>query len=354
MLGGPPAVRHHGDPAVAGADMPHAGRSLKSVVNKTREPPARGRHAHCREHHSGKPHVPGEAEASVSLRRRVEPRQRLSDQRAFGRLAQLRLTRRTSLRRFLGELAKGEGAPAVDDEAVARFALAGAHVPPVGGCSNQHVARYGRSLTQRLFECAHRRRVRGNSSIFWPAFLFRQRIAVSARQRCGFNGDRLPSGTELVRDDLWKGGPDSLTRLDLRHCDRDPPVACDLDEIAEGLLSPLHRKIAGEVPRPKCKRDDQAHARAAADQQCPAVELQLPYCALSARRSILPVPRRGSGSSEKTKRSGTLNLAIRVSRKVRNSSAVRPALAWITATGTSPSRSSDAPNTLASATAGQA
>ena len=75
------------------------------------------------------------------------------------------------------------------------------------------------------------------------------------------------------------------------------------------VCSPLpRRELALPMTRPKRESDDQADARTAADQQAAAVEFQCAYWALSARRSILPVPRRGNGSSEKMIRSGILNL----------------------------------------------
>ena len=103
----------------------------------------------------------------------------------------------------------------------------------------------------------------------------RQRIGVGLQQRRRLDRDRLPRGAELVGDDLRQRGPDALPGLDLRHRDRDPAVARDLDEIAERLFAfPIGRSLrrwrghSGEA-------DDQADADAAADQQCPAVELQL-------------------------------------------------------------------------------
>ena len=83
-----------------------------------------------------------------------------------------------------------------------------------------------------------------------------------------------------------------------------------------------------EVARPQREGDDQADARAAADQQGPAVELQRAYCAFSARRSILPVPRRGSGSAEKMIRSGILNLASRAVEEGAQIRLVESAAVW--------------------------
>ena len=87
------------------------------------------------------------------------------------------------------------------------------------------------------------------------------------------------------------------------------PVAFDLE-------------VAGHVPGPQSEGDDQPHSGAAADQQCAPVDLQLAYWALSARRSILPVPRRGNGASAKIMRSGILNFASRPSRKARRPSSL--------------------------------
>src|SRR5206468_11773743 len=149
---------------------------------------------------------------------------------------------------------------------------------------------------------------------------------------------------------------DALARFHLRDGDCDSAIGRDLDERAERLFA-LHKwKIALEVARPQGEADDQPNPGAAADQQCPAIELQLAYWALSARRSILPVPSRGKGSGEMMMRSGILKRASFPSRNVRSScgSSCSPPFRWMIATGTSPRRSSGAPNTAASATEGQA
>src|SRR5205823_12620568 len=107
---------------------------------------------------------------------------------------------------------------------------------------------------------------------------------------------------------------DPLPRLDLRHRDGNLPVARDLDERAERLLAFGDVKLTAPMARPQCDGDDETDARTAADQEASAVDLQCANWAFNARRSILPVPRRGNGSSEKMNRSGILNLAMRPSR----------------------------------------
>ena len=175
---------------------------------------------------------------------------------------------------FLGQLAEGERAPAVDHEPVAGFTFAWAQVPAIGGRSDQHHSRDGRGLAQRLFECPHRRRVGGDSNAVRPAFLLRQRVGVGFQQRRGLDSDRLPGCAKLIGHDLRQRGPDSLARFHLRHGHRDPPVACDLDEIPERLFAGPDRQVAAKMVRPQGKGHDESDAYASADQQCPAIEVQ--------------------------------------------------------------------------------
>ena len=119
------------------------------------------------------------------------------------------------------------------------------------------------------------------------------------------------------------------------------PVGARLARSARGhRLQATASPAAAPVPTSRVRRES----------------FKIAYWALSATRSILPVPSRGSASAAKMKRSGTLNEARRGSRKARRVASVRslPSAGRITAIGTSPSRSSGAPNTAASATLSQA
>src|SRR6185437_9552483 len=131
---------------------------------------------------------------------------------------------------------------------------------------------------------------------------------------------RLPRRAQFVRDDLWQRRPDALACLDLGDRDGDAPVSSDLDIIAKCLLAGLGRELAGEMLGPQRKTDDEPDPCAAANQQCPTVDPQFAYSALSARRSILPVPSLGSGSGERMIRCGILNFASLPSRNARKSS----------------------------------
>src|SRR5690348_5733636 len=258
----------------------------------------------------------------------------------------------------------------MNDEPVRRVARRRIDVPAVRRCADQHRARHCRGFAQWPLERAHRGRIRGDpgaslafdpvrsqdSETVEPSLLGRQWIRVIAGERRRLDGYRLPRCPELVRDDLRQRGPVPLSRLDLRHCDCNAAVTRDLDIIAERLLALADSKVARKTFRPQRISDDQSDTGAAADQQCPSVDLQCAYWALSARRSILPVPSFGSGSGEMMIRCGILNLATLPSRKARKSSSPShsPSFGWMTATGTSPSRSSAAPNTATSATDGQA
>ena len=153
-----------------------------------------------------------------------------------------------------------------------------------------------------------------------PALALGQCIAIGLGQRCWLDRDRFPRGPQLIGDDLRQGRPHALPSLGLGDGDGDPAIARDLDEIAERLLVRAHSEVAARVAWPDGESDDQADARAPADQHGPPVELQRAYCAFSDWRSILPVPRRGRGSAEKMKRAGILNFASRSSRKPWSSS----------------------------------
>ena len=71
-----------------------------------------------------------------------------------------RIVWRRCVGRLFGQLAEGEGPRAADHEAVGRVAFRGANVPAVGRGADEHRARDGGRLAQRLFERAYRCRRR--------------------------------------------------------------------------------------------------------------------------------------------------------------------------------------------------
>ena len=104
------------------------------------------------------------------------------------------LRRRAAVRGFLGKLAEGERAAAVEHESVAGLAFVGADVPAVGGGSDQHRTGDRGGLAHRLLERADRGRSGGNSaasslSISWRA-ASRRRPASPSRSRADWHRNR--------------------------------------------------------------------------------------------------------------------------------------------------------------------
>src|SRR4051812_30017618 len=369
-LGRPPIVGNNRKPFPACGDVADAMNLLDRLSSEVRELPTGRRNANAREKHSGKPHVAGEAPAPVGFRGAIEPRQRLAGEPTPGRLAQWRAGGRCSLGRLLCELAEREGTASVHHEAVGHLALLRLGVPAVGGRSHQHRAGYCRSFAKGSLERPHGRGAGGNAhppvgfhpvgakptKSIEPSLLTGKLVAVRRSQRRWLDRNRVPGRAELVGDNLRQGGPDALPGLRLSDCHDNPAVTRDLDEISKGGITLLNKEFAAHVPWPRGDSDDEPDARAAANQQCASIELQFANWALRVRRSILPVPRRSNAASAMIIRSGILNLARRPSRKARrpSSSNAWPFLACTIATGTSPKRSSGAPNTHTSATSGQA
>ena len=227
--------------------------------------------------------------------------------RSAGPLAMCRscgLRRRAAVGGFLGELAEGEGPPAVDDEAVGGVAFARADVPAVGGGADQHRPGDRRGFAQRLLERADR----GRSRRVCPSRMPDAGQPSSVR-RAGWRrpGERrrldrdvsqaAPSSSATI---CGSAGPDALPGLGLRHGDRDPAVARDLDEIAERLLAAPQRRgrcrCAAATAR---RRRPVRRPRPRRSAMCGDRRFKARTGPSSARRSNLPVPRRGSGSGEK-------------------------------------------------------
>ena len=313
-FGGPPAIGNDRNPLIVGCQVPHAGGSRNCLAGKLSQPASRRCQPSGGVKHAGQANVGGKPPAAFAFGRRIEPRQRLADQPRLGSAACRWIGWCAATGRFLGQFTEGCPPGAADDETIRRVAVGFIDVPAIGGGADQHCARRCRSLAHGLGERADRGRAGGDPDAVGPAFRPGQRVCISLRQRRRLDGNGFPCRSQFVGDDLGQRGPDSLAGLDLRHGDGDPAVSGDLDEGAERLLATCNHEIAGEATRPKRVADNQPDARAAADQQGAAVKLQWAYWALSARRSILPVPRRGRGSAETMIRAGILNLASLPSR----------------------------------------
>src|SRR5678815_2750040 len=109
------------------------------------------------------------------------------------------------------------------------------------------------------------------------------------------------------------GGPTWTEWQDEAAKDRLPEQRRQIDDIAVG-------EEFGEITPDGCWLRRVRSAQI--DQQDSGLVGQRAYWALSATRSILPVPSLGSGWAEKMKRAGTLNAATAFSRNCRSASSV--------------------------------
>ena len=228
---------------------------------------------------------------------------------------------RTAVGGFFGKLAEGEGPHAVDDEAVGGVAIAGRR-PSGRSRADQHRAGDRRGLAQRLLERANRGGAGGDPDALRATLLARRadwrRPRSSGAGSTATVSHAAPSSSATICGSaVQMPCPVSIcgTATVIR------PSRAILMKLPNACSPPAASSLV-EMARPQREGDDQSDARAAADQQGAAIELQCAYCAFSARRSILPVPRRGSGSAEKMKRAGILNLASSPSRNARSSASL--------------------------------
>ena len=171
----------------------------------------------------------------------------------------------------------------------------------------------------------------------------------------GLDRHILPCRAELICRDLGKSGPDALPGLDLG---RQPA--------SRGRRSPIFRKgpntasrrpraeRAALPPRPGEKGDDQPDARSAADQQGAAIDrgkLHPAYCCFERDPVDLAGAEAGKGRlGEDHSRRDLERRQPPVEEFAQSSSLMLlPSRRCRIATGISPSRSSGAPNTAASA-----
>ncbi len=187
----------------------------------------------------------------------VEPLQRLADQPAPLRCPELCAHRRRAVGRFLREVAEAERPNAGDDEAVGGVALVLTDVPAVGCGADQHRPRNRRRFAQRPLEPSHGGRASSDPhravvvqapfakrpEAGEPALRSGERVRIVPGERRRLDRDALPVRAEFIRDDLRQPGPDALPGLGLRHGNRDPAVATDLQIRSEPLLAGPQRQV---------------------------------------------------------------------------------------------------------------
>jgi hypothetical protein len=274
LVSRPPVGGRGAYPAFPLDQREDAGNAQRRRLVRANDPAASDRPlSHRREDHAAQPDITREKGRAVDFGREIEPGQRLADQ-AIARAAPHQqgfgqVRRRGRLRK----LGKGDPLPAPHDEPGSGVERLPVDVPAPGGSLHQERPGGGAGFAEARLEGADGGRAAGHHALgrrcggAEPPIIREQIVGVEGPERRRLHSHRPPIRPELVRQDLRQAGIDALPHLGLRHRHDHAPVAPDLQECVEQGLPRRGGKVRLVAPRPQRIGDDQAHARAAADQQ---------------------------------------------------------------------------------------
>ncbi len=255
----PESCRDHGD---AGADLDdflHARDGARRVrLHALHARAEHGRVGHERGQHVRQAHVDGELRLARDLVGCVETRSRLADQAEILGILESDFLGHLDGGRRARELSVGEAlvTGGVHDGAVRGDALVRSDPPSVRRCRDQHRARGGAGLAQRL---GHPRDARASAGHLDPE----TRVRVHRIDRREFETDLVPVRVELLGEQHREGRAHALSHLRLVDDHRDLAVGRDAHEgVRDEFLARRALESAGDA-----EADEQPAAEGGGDAQ---------------------------------------------------------------------------------------
>ena len=213
-------------------DGPHAGHleDVRLVADGGERTGESGRRPEGGVQHAGHDDVATEHCGARTLGPRVQPLQRLADQREVPRILQRRRGVERQLRGVGRQHAVGQAfARRMDHEALFGAAIANAHLPAGRRRADQHVARGGAGSAQAAVQDGRRHR---------RALLLDRRLVPEGNLVGLATGDEadpdpLPIRIEILGEDLWQRRVGALPQLRLRQAERDLARRRDQDPVRD-------------------------------------------------------------------------------------------------------------------------